>query len=246
MIKSNEIEVQNYVSDFYEESRYQKDYSMLYHKWWNKKMLSFVSVNGKILDNGCGTGIMGLTLLDKPELIVGLDISNNMLKFARSRIDKIVQGDSQKLPFHNNCFDVVIGRSLLHHLPDPFKGIQEIARVLKKNGEMIIVDTNNSILSHVPRIIANKGQHFSDDHKNMSHKDLLNMIQQLFIVKNVYFFGYFAYPIGFPDVFDIGKYLPSPIHNTKTLIKIDELISRIPLLRTQSWGIMVKGIRKGN
>jgi ubiquinone/menaquinone biosynthesis C-methylase UbiE len=245
MSKSIEIDIQNYVSQFYEESRYQKDYSLLYHKWWNKKMLSFVSVNGKVLDNGCGTGIMGSTLSDAPELLVGLDISINMLKYAKCRLDKIVHGDSQKLPFQDNSFNVVIGRSLLHHLPDPFQGLKEMARVLKNNGEMIIVDTNNSILSHVPRIIANKGKHFSDDHKNMSHKELIHMIQQLFIVETVYFFGYLAYPIGFPDVFDIGKYLPSPIHNTKTLIKIDELISRIPLLRTQSWGIMIKGIKKG-
>ncbi len=56
MKKKNESKIQDFVSDYYEEYRYQKRYSRSYHDWWNNKMLSFVSLNGRILDNGCGTG----------------------------------------------------------------------------------------------------------------------------------------------------------------------------------------------
>jgi ubiquinone/menaquinone biosynthesis C-methylase UbiE len=243
-MKSGELQVQNYVSEFYEQSRYQKPYSRLYHEWWNKKMLSLVTVKGRVLDNGCGTGMLGEILSGKAEMVIGLDISEKMLKYARTRMDKAVLGDSQQLPFADNTFNLVIGRSILHHLPDPLKGIEEMARVLQDGGEMIIADTNRSVLSRIQRLIANKGKHFSNDHKNMLRTQLIRMVEKFFTIEKIYYFGYLAYPIGFPDIVDIGKYLPFPIAFTRVLVKIDEIIGRIPFIRTQSWAIMIKAKKK--
>jgi len=246
MKERTEIDTQNYVSEFYEEQRYQLPYARLYHDWWTQRMLSFTSCQGRILDNGCGTGILFETLADKEVEVVGLDISHNMIKHAKSRCSKLVLGDSQRLPFADGTFDVVVGRSLLHHLPDPTQGVAEISRVLCGGGEMVVVDTHRSLISAVPRAIAKKGKHFSDDHMNMSLSDLTRIIGQYFQIDKIYYFGYLAYPIGFPDIIDIGKYIPSADHLTRLLIKVDEWISLIPWLRTQSWGVMIKSTKCEN
>ena len=206
-------------------------------------MLSFVSCKGRVLDNGCGTGILSEAMPREGIELIGLDISHNMLQHASKRIERLVLGDSQRLPFADGAFDLVVGRSLLHHLPDPAKGVAEISRVLCTGGEMVVVDTHKSLISAVPRAIAKKSKHFSDEHRNMSIADLTNIIRQHFQIDIIYYFGYLAYPIGFPDIADIGRYIPFAPRLTRKFIKVDEWISRIPWLRKQSWGVMIKSTK---
>ena len=243
MKERTEIDTQDYISDFYEEQRYKRPYARIYHDWWMQKMLSFVSCKGCILDNGCGTGILSEAMPREGIKLIGLDISHNMLQYASKRIERLVLGDSQRLPFADGAFDLVVGRSLLHHLPDPAKGVAEIHRVLRGGGEMVMVDTNSSLISTIPRAVAKGGEHFSDDHKNMALPKLVSTIKQYFHIDNVYHFGYFAYPIGFPDIADIGRYIPFAPRLTRKFIKVDEWISRIPWLRKQSWGVMIKSTK---
>lgn len=243
MKECTEVDTQDNVCRFYEELRYKKPYSRVYHDWWIQKMLSFVSCKGRVLDNGCGTGILSEAMSGEGIELIGLDISRNMLRHASGRIERLVLGDSQRLPFADGAFDLVVGRSLIHHLPDPAKGVAEIHRVLRGNGEMVVVDTNNSLISSIPRAVAKGGEHFSDDHKNMALPQLFRHINRYFHIDIVYHFGYLAYPIGFPDIVDMGKYIPRAVPFTKVLIKIDELLARIPMLRTQSWGVMIKSTK---
>ncbi len=242
MISKSELDVQNFASDFYEECRYQNKNSRFYHDWWNKKMYSLFSRKGRILDNGCGTGILFEMFHEEKDNIVGIDISYNMLKYSKIKTNKLIMGDSQHLPFQNECFDLIIGRSLLHHLPKPIEGVKEMARVLKRGGEIVVVDTNYSLLSALPRYLAKKGGHFSDEHKNMRTSQIVKMIGDFFKVDRIYYFGYLAYPMGFPDIIDVGKHFPCAL--MKILIKLDSFISNIPIIRTQSWGIMIKGTLK--
>jgi ubiquinone/menaquinone biosynthesis C-methylase UbiE len=238
-----EAQIQDYVSDFYEEQRYQLPYARLYHDWLSQKILSSVVCKGRILDDGCGTGILSEALQEPGIELIGLDISRKMLMNASKRMKMLTMGDSECLPFTDSAFDLVIGRSLLHHLSDPAKGVREIHRVLRTNGEMVVVDTNRSLISALPRALAKRGEHFSDEHKNMSQSELLSIISRYFRIDNVYHFGFLAYPIAFPDIVKMGKCIPFAKSLTKVLIKIDELFARIPLIRTQSWGVMIKSTK---
>ena len=242
-LNQQEIKVQDRVSDYYEDKRYALSYSRAYHNWWSQKMLSLVQLRGRILDNGCGTGHFADFLKDFE--VVGLDISSGMLKYARRRYSKVVQGDSQNLPFPDNYFEVVLARSLLHHLPDPERGLAEIKRVLKPGGQAVFSDTLNSILTNLPRKILNRGEHFSAGHRNFHRAEILKIISSKLTVKEVYYFGYLAYPLlGFPDVINLYKYFPAKKIMTPLLIKIDQLISRIPLISRQACGIMVSAVKK--
>jgi ubiquinone/menaquinone biosynthesis C-methylase UbiE len=244
-ISREEVAVQSKVADYYEDIRYKRFYSRAYHEWWVRKMVSYIGREGMILDNGCGNGIL-FSLLRWSNM-VGLDISWNMLRKAKARNPRVVLGDSHHLPFGTANFDAVFCRGLLHHLDDPLQGIIEMYRVLKPGGEAVFVDTNASIVSKLPRLLAKKGHHFSRQHKNFSRADYVRMIRSRFKVEKSVFFGYIAYPLlGFPDVIDIFRFLPMKQRLCRFLIRTDEFISNIPLISTHGWAILVKAVKQTN
>jgi len=234
----SEIDVQNKVASHYEEKRYERPYSLAYHTWWVEKMLEQVTLQSPILDNGCGTGFLA-RFLEGFE-VIGVDLSPKMLEYAKPRYSRVVLGDAEDLPFENESFLTIINRAILHHLKDPHKGVAEIHRILKPGGHVVFSETLNSLMSRVPRLIAQKeGGHFSKDHKNFYENEIEEIISSQFIIEKKYYFGYVAYPLlGFPDVLDVYRHVPFKKVMTPFLIQVDEAIAHIPLINRQAWGIM--------
>jgi len=242
-VKHDELKVQDEVSSYYEEVRYQRTYSRFYHRWWIEKMFRLLGGDGLVLDNGCGTGILSEMVQGKK--IVGMDYSQGMLDRARKRLKDCIRGDSESLPFRDKSFDAVFARSLLHHLPRPEQGIAEMARVLKDGGRFVIADTHKSIVSLLPRSIAKKGKHFSSEHKDLSLSELRARLEEKFEIESLCYFGYIAYPLlGFPDLVDFFHYLPFRITIARWLIRLDGWISKIPLVNRLSWGVMIAGRKR--
>ena len=239
----DEVKVQDRVSKDYEEVRYAEQYSIRYQESWFRLMLSLIDKDGLILDNGCGIGNL-VEFLPKNE-IIGLDISRGMLTKAKERMNTLVNGYSQRLPFKDETFDVIVCRALLHHLPNPKEGVTEMYRVLKKNGEVIISEPIQSVLSNMPRKLVKGSEHFSEIHKDFKKMELINIIQDKFCIEEIRHFGYIAYPLlGFPDVVDLFRYFPFKKRVASFLIDIDRLLSTIPLINTQSWGIFIKALKR--
>jgi ubiquinone/menaquinone biosynthesis C-methylase UbiE len=241
---AGERSVQDSVAVHYEAQRYRLAYAACYHAWWMDEMIAMASVlrpGSTVLDDGCGTGHLIERLSDAK--VIGLDLSNGMLRQARKRSSCLVQGDSQRLPLPDAQFDLVIARSLLHHLPDPRRGIAEIYRVLKPGGQVVVADTNRSLLNTLPRKLAYRSEHFSEGHQNLDRREYLTWLERYFRVERVRYFGYLAYPFGFPDMMGALRFIPFPVPLVKGLIRIDNVLARIPALRVQSWGIMVVGSR---
>jgi ubiquinone/menaquinone biosynthesis C-methylase UbiE len=97
----------------------------------------------RILVDGIGTG------LDLPHLpalheYLGIDLTAAMLRQAQARIGSLdallVQGDSQRLPFRNECFDHAILHLIVAVVPDGEAVLKETARVLKPAGRIFVLD----------------------------------------------------------------------------------------------------------
>jgi len=243
IVYKKEIAVQDKVSKDYENIRYVKEYSVLYQSSLLQTMVLSIGKKGLILDNGCGIGNL-IKFLPTSD-IVGFDISMQMLDKAKKKMDRLVRGDSQRLPFKDEKFDVIFCRALLHHLPDPYEGVFEMERVLKKDGELIIAEPIQSMLSNIPRKLVKGSGHFSEIHKDFLKMELINIIQDKFRIEEIRHVGYIAYPmLGFPDVVDPFRYFPFKKQVASFLIDIDRLLSTIPLINTQSWGIIVKASKR--
>ena len=96
------------------------------------------------MDLGCGTGALleQVVKLDCVKNAHGLDLSEKMLEQARQKNINaaLVQGDSEKLPFENDFFDVVYCNDSFHHYPNPKTVLAEVKRILKPGGNFILCD----------------------------------------------------------------------------------------------------------
>ncbi len=104
----------------------------------------------KILDVGTGTARIPIIISNlRPNCqIIAVDMAKSMLTIAQKNVDtanrnnqiKLALADAKNLPFPSGEFDLVISNSLVHHLPDPLPFFQEVKRVLKPFGSVLIRD----------------------------------------------------------------------------------------------------------
>lgn len=89
---------------------------------------------GRILDMGCGTGFYLPPFKD----IIGLEISENMLKIALDKKKPLVQGMCESLPLKDNSFNTVLCMFAVLNFCNSEKTLKEIKRILKPKGRVIM------------------------------------------------------------------------------------------------------------
>lgn len=107
-----------------------------------------------LIDLCCGTGYLSLPLAKKENYIIGIDISTNVIKKANQDAKKIklndralyIVADASFLPFTQESFNGGVVYGAIHHLPSPPKTFQEISRILKEKGKVIMSENNNTSL----------------------------------------------------------------------------------------------------
>lgn len=94
----------------------------------------------RVLDLGCGTGMLSCRLANHGFDVTGLDISPDSLQLLQQRnpIIKIVLGDASIFPFADNAFQAVVSLGSWRHFTKTEKLIMEIVRALDDNGILVI------------------------------------------------------------------------------------------------------------
>ena len=121
------------------------------HRLWKRRVVALADVKAgdRALDLCCGTGDIAFALAAKGADVTGLDFSEKMLEVAQARLQqpanhgrtvKFLQGDAQKLPFPDNSFDAVTMGYGLRNLSSWEAGLQEMVRVAKPGGRIVILD----------------------------------------------------------------------------------------------------------
>lgn len=108
-----------------------------YHFDRMERALSLPPPNGLILDAGCGEGIDLANQARRTGVeIIGVELSDGGCRasFERSLAvpaAHVIQADLCRLPFEDESFDFVYSYGVLHHLPSPTEGLQELVRLLR-------------------------------------------------------------------------------------------------------------------
>ena len=114
-----------------------------------------IDVNGlKILDIGCGGGILAEELTKKGAIVTGLDASKKTIKVAQNhakeqklKIKYLDKSLDEHAESSNDKYDMVICFELIEHVPDQMKLIQDISSVCKKGTKIFISTINRNIVS---------------------------------------------------------------------------------------------------
>jgi len=121
--------------------------------------LSRVTSGESVLDVGCGTGTLAIAAkrrVGDAGTVDGVDASAEMVERARKKAKRARSGAvfrmalAESLPFETGHFDVVLSTVMLHHLPRAVRAqaIQEMRRVLKPGGRLLIVDFGKRTSEH--------------------------------------------------------------------------------------------------
>lgn len=110
--------------------------------------------NKSVLDVGCGVGKALSKLQNQnPELLAGIDLSEEMIKIAKSNLPKgdFKVGSALDLPWNSSYFDFVISIEAMYYFDNINTSLKEIGRVLKPNGRFasIIEYYSENLGSHV-------------------------------------------------------------------------------------------------
>lgn len=173
----------------------------VYEKIWERKKLKEVDYTkkgtrvyeasclikdcDKILDVGCGDGALFNLVKDKVKEYYGTDISKTALSLIKDKKVKtnIVNINTEKLPFKDNFFDYSVCLDVIEHVFDPVKLVDELFRVTRKEGFVIISTPNIRYYKHILKLIlgifpktSGDPEHYDGGHLHyFTYKDIMGL-----------------------------------------------------------------------
>ncbi|MDB6081372.1 MAG: 2-polyprenyl-3-methyl-5-hydroxy-6-metoxy,4-benzoquinol methylase [Chlamydiia bacterium] len=156
-------------------------------EWISHEIERRIGKRAHVLDVGCGAGFLTNRLAVEGYAVTGIDISGDSLEVAR-RHDTSKQviykrADAYALPFEDASFDVVCATDILEHVEKPELLIQEVSRVLRKDGIFFFHTFNRTFLSYllvikgVDWFVKNAPEHMHVYDLFITPEELKNMCQ---------------------------------------------------------------------
>ena len=137
----------------------------------------------KILDVGTGTARIPILMCQqRPQyLITAIDLAQSMLIIGQRNVEeaglnqriRLERVDSKRMPYPDLEFDMVVSNSLVHHIPDPLSLFQEIKRLVRPGGAILIRDLIRPESDDVVnQLVAKIGEDY-DPHQQQLFRDSL-------------------------------------------------------------------------
>lgn len=125
--------------------------------WISKYLESHLQDARTILSVGCGPGVFlkELAAMRPNAEFVGVDLSAERIRDAELRLHgvpnaRVQIGDAHALPFESGSFDLVFCRFLMEYLPDKQHVLQEMVRICRGGGKILLQDLDGQLLWHSP------------------------------------------------------------------------------------------------
>lgn len=142
-------------------SIYERDRHRGYHRWLDTRSTALVAPwaeGGRVLEVGCGTGLILREVEPIAREAIGLDLSRGMLEASRDRGLRVVEASATEIPFSRDSFDLVYSFKVLAHVPDLAKAVREMVRVTKPGGRLVLEFYNRHSLRYAIRRLRRPGR----------------------------------------------------------------------------------------
>jgi 2-polyprenyl-3-methyl-5-hydroxy-6-metoxy-1,4-benzoquinol methylase len=159
-----------------------------------KQVSKYFDTSGNVLDVGCAYGFMLQRVPDSFNKF-GMDISDHAIEEAKKRVPTAtfkVWNAEDELPFDEDFFDMILLNEVLEHLESPDAALENIWRVLKKDGILYITTPNLNIVRKKILSYADKKEHHVSLFPRSDLIELLNS-QGFKIVEHWTFLNLFLY-----------------------------------------------------
>lgn len=183
-----------------------QDKNYAYFEEINPGIINFFNLigsNKKILDVGCGSGLLGQALKNKNNYVIGLDLSEQAISLAKSRLNEAYICDitnQENLNFlEKNSFDYIIFADVLEHLYNPEKILKNFSNLLKPGGHIIVSLPNIACWSIRLKLLFGNFQYQETGILDKTHirfftkKTAIKLLEQTgFLIEKINITPYFA------------------------------------------------------
>jgi ubiquinone/menaquinone biosynthesis C-methylase UbiE len=236
--------------------RYDQVIEQPVYNYYVHKKLRFIkkwlSVKHTLLDVGCGTGVYTNAVASQCKMIVGVDVSPEMVKRGISKAKHLcldnssfVVGDIAHLPFRDGVFELVFSINLFHHVADEkniISGLLEKVRCCRGYGHILISELNANSLGWskdpIPKTLRNFVflllypfhqnviDHIEEGTSIVNIAELLGRITEIKVVLR-----------------EIGGFIPPycPKFLLKSFVLLERIMEATPFLRRYGAHILVVG-----
>lgn len=137
---------------------------------WRRQAVALLrdAAPARILDVATGTADLAIEALSlDPERVVGVDISEEMLRIGQEKLERrgltdritLRKGDAERLPFSDAQFHAVLVAFGVRNFENLEKGLREIRRVLKPGGTLVVLEFSHPRAFPIKQLYAFYGRH---------------------------------------------------------------------------------------
>ena len=155
MDDASEQRAQRYYDDF--SDSYERGRGYGYHQMIDDlevEVTTPYAQGARVLELGCGTGLILARVAEVAREAVGIDLSEGMAQRARDRGLDVHIGSVCDLPFENDQFDLTYSFKVLAHVPDIGAAVREAARVTRPGGHLLLEFYNPWSLRYLAKKVA--------------------------------------------------------------------------------------------
>lgn len=155
MREGSEQQARQYYDEF--SRSYERERGHGYHQMIDDLELQVTAPyarGARVLELGCGTGLILARVAEIAEKAVGIDLSEGMAQHARERGLDVHIGSVCDLPFDDDQFDLTYSFKVLAHIPDIDAALREAARVTRPGGHLLLEFYNPWSLRYLAKKVA--------------------------------------------------------------------------------------------
>ena len=147
---------------------------------------------GKILDVGCGAGVL-LSVLSQDARVYGTDLSIKACEFSKRKGINVLQADAHCLPLKDNSFNVVFALDLIEHIEDELTVLKQIYRVCSEGGICIFtVPAWNCLWGARDEWLGHKRRYIIPTLRQMAEKAGFKIIRCNYFIASLFPILFFA------------------------------------------------------